>query len=320
MIPYRFRSIANFMNCYSNYFTKGILKTKQFECDNTAKTSFHYLIGHRHVNIFLISIKSFLQFYNKIDVFIHDDGTLSEYDKINIIKHIKNINIISRDLAELEFNKLNTSSLLSEFRKNDLSFLKIFDPNIFGKTKKILIDSDTIFLKQPYEIIEWIESGSKSFYHTDKFENVTAATVFDENNISNYINVQHFFRENLHKINELLKINLKSLDYCSGFIGYNKQIDFSLVEQMIIKLQSIIQSAKEISFNQWGLWGLEQCLYAFLLYDSSFKLNTDEYFATFHRMSPSEQEIQNAKFIHFIGKFEHRAYLILCNEVIKKLK
>jgi len=314
-LPHRYKSLCNFKNEHLNFIFRKILKTPSFESNPESKVDYFTIVCHKHLNLYLLSVKSFLRFYNDIRVVIADDGSLTDKDCSLLKKHINGAIIFRRDYLNSEINrKFKNYDFLKQLRKNDVSQLKIIDANLLCNKRKMLVDTDVFFLKKPDEIIEWCKNEeSKPFYHTTKLKKDKKSDLEMEfkDNLDEVNNVQYFFRKNLAKINKLLNTNIDSLDYCAGAIGYNKI--FSMEE--ISKVQKELYSLVPKGFNPWGI---EQCSYAFLLRDISNRLNDEHYFAVYK--DPSKEEVKEAKMIHFVGKAKYRQFLKQGKKIIKELK
>lgn len=287
-IPWRFQSKTNFMNSYSNFIFRKLLNTSPIPCVPDSDCIYSTVTCHRDVTIAILAIKSFLRFFNQVSVAIQDDGSLTGKDKNLFEKHIPGCLIYSRETTD-KFIKPLISDDLFAARKKDPSMLKLIDTNILFDKKKIVADSDILFLKKPDEIIDWIceKQPAKPFYHK----------VNEANKV---------FEDQLGIINAQLSTNIDKLDYCSGFIGFNDQIS-------IEKIEKTFKCLSKVS----NVWGLEQNIYAFLLKEQSIALSPEHYVAITQK---SEQELfPVAKMMHFGGKFKHKQYLIYGNIIISDL-
>ncbi len=121
-------------------------------------------IGHKYVHMYLASIKSFLLLSKlSIPVSIVDDGSLEEADVLLLKKHVTNICIISRAMA----NKLMQQTLrkhpwcLRYYRETHSNLYThnttVFELALLSKCKRfIALDADVIFYDIPHEIIQWV--------------------------------------------------------------------------------------------------------------------------------------------------------------------
>lgn len=287
-LPWRFQSKTNFLNEHSNFIFRKILKTKPLDCNPSSDVNYLTLVCHRDVNICILAIKSFLRFYNSIRITLQDDGSLTTEDIAKFKYHIPGIDILLRSDADKKINSQLTSELF-EMRKKDVSFLKLIDVNLLFAGRRIVADSDILFLKQPTEVIDWIETKhAKPFYH--RVSNANKA-----------------FETQLQLINSQLGTAIKELDYCSGFIGFNES-------QPVDQINHITQTLNKIS----QVWGLEQNIYAFLLKEQSMLLNPLKYLAIIDIADP--KSLENACMLHYVGKLKHNNYLTDGETVINDLR
>ncbi len=278
ILPWRFRSLTNFLNENTNFVFRSVLATPPIECNPEAAVEYISLICHRDVNIYILATKSFLRFFGDVAVVVHSDGTLTEKDIEVLQHHIPGLRVISRREADDRVSAEVGSSLLKDARRNDVSFIKLIDVNLFSRKRRIVADSDILFLRRPAEVIDWIERGdAKGFYHIVRGGNTR-------------------FGRHLEALNIELETNIESLDYCSGFIGYDGQIGLADIEKVARVLTAVAEG-----------WGLEQVAYAFLLADGSRKLSQEKYFAMLQESS--EEDIGRATMVHFGGKLKHSQYL-----------
>jgi hypothetical protein len=288
ILPWRFQSVTNFLNENTNFVFRSVLNTPPIKCNPEAAVDYTSLVCHRDVNIYILATKSFLRFHNKVSVVVHSDGTLTRSDATKLREHIPGIRIITRDEEEDKVNAEVGSTLLKDVRKRDVSFIKLIDVNLFSQKRKIIADSDLLFLREPSEVIHWIESGEeKPFHHINPDANKK-------------------FWSHLVELNKRLDTNIETLNYCSGFIGYSNQPTLADIERVTKELLAVGEG-----------WGLEQCVYAFMLAQTSQELPQEKYLAVMD--DPSDADIHAATMIHFVGKLKHSQYLRLARKTIEEL-
>ncbi|MBN1378515.1 MAG: hypothetical protein JXA04_04710 [Gammaproteobacteria bacterium] len=286
-IPWRFRSKTNFLNEHSNFIFRKILKTRPLPCKPTSDVNYISLVCHRDVNICLLAVKSFLRFYDNVRVTLQDDGSLTPGDITKFEHHIPGVAVLSRSDADKKIERLLNQELF-DMRSHDVSFLKLLDVNLLFDGRKIVADSDILFLRRPTEIIDWIETkNAPPFYHQ-------------------VLNANKAFEAQLQRINHRLGTTLTELDYCSGFIGFN---DSFSVEEMT-RVARVLNNISKV-------WGLEQNIYALLLKERSSMLNPSRYTAIIEKTAPAL--VENACMIHFVGKLKHKQYVKHGIEIIANL-
>ncbi|MBD3249275.1 hypothetical protein GF336_04485 [Candidatus Woesearchaeota archaeon] len=166
-----------------------VMKTRPYESgEDTEEFELHMLIGARHIDLCLWSVKSFLHFTDKkYTIVLHDDGTLKENECSILRKHIEGVKIIKKEDADRQMReKLKDLPNCSEFRFKEVKggdhfnvksnmfimSLILFDFYLLSKAEKIMIlDADVLFFKHPDEIIEWIENKEdrRTLYSVEKY-------------------------------------------------------------------------------------------------------------------------------------------------------
>lgn len=137
--------------------------SKSWEVDN--RVGICTLLCHRDVQMFLYNISSFFFATERVfPIYIIDDGTLTNYDKI-LLKKKLNAEIESSVSAEVKVIKeLAKFPYILKFRcdKNTHQLKKKLDVLLLNPFNKfIYLDADLLFYKKPEEIIKWIDSENK---------------------------------------------------------------------------------------------------------------------------------------------------------------
>ena len=110
----------------------------------------------------IFALKSFLRFFNNIAVVVHDDGSLDAKSILLLRRHIIGLRIIGRKSADEEIEQMLPKKSCLAARQWRVHFMLAFDYFLFSSAQKIIgLDTDTLFLKYPREIIDWIQSGEK---------------------------------------------------------------------------------------------------------------------------------------------------------------
>jgi hypothetical protein len=135
-----------------------LAKTPKLDCDNLANTEVHTLTCSSHVKEYLFSIKSFLRFFSGVAVVVHDDGTLTEDDKNLILNHVGGAKIISSKHADNKMNSLlEKYPNCGQYRGLRVVARQLLDFSLLSCGEKVIsLDSDTLFVDRPTELIEWI--------------------------------------------------------------------------------------------------------------------------------------------------------------------
>ena len=124
-------------------------------------TEVHTLCGHANVDLYLVAIKSFLRFKPPVAVVLHDDGSLQEADKKLLQAHIVGIRIVSPDEAKQVLEPtLQARPCCQQYRALVPIAAQVFDYVALAKRERIIsLDADTIFLRRPDEIMQWLEQN-----------------------------------------------------------------------------------------------------------------------------------------------------------------
>ena len=196
-----------------------VLKTSFLKCAPDSQVEVHSLVSHAHLFMYILSIKSFLRFYDNVSVVVHDDGTLDKVDTKQMAAQIRGIRIIKNSEASEKVNAiLEKYPSCRKFRNARINQRQVFDFAIFAKTNKlVMLDSDTLFLKYPEEIASWMGSENQqilyAYEETPWGPLVEGKPVTDPSNAGK---TPFKFARNL----------------CSGFVCYYKDmLDLELIEE-----------------------------------------------------------------------------------------
>lgn len=145
-----------------------IAETEPISCNPRANVELHTVMGHHHLFMYLLAVKSLLRFYNNFAVIAHDgDGDLTNKDIKILSQQIPGIKIIFRKDADKKVNKiLNNLPRSQKYRSEIVNSLELFDNNLLAKRKKIItMNSDVLFLKEPKELIDWIKKENREIIY-----------------------------------------------------------------------------------------------------------------------------------------------------------
>lgn len=132
-------------------------------CNPNSDVEVHSLVCSKHVYGYLFAIVSFLKYHNDVSVVVHDDGTLSKDDRKLILNCVNGARIISKEEADKEVNPLlQNHPECRRYRDEFVNAKQLFDFAFLSKGKKIIgLDSDTLFLNEPKELIDWINGDER---------------------------------------------------------------------------------------------------------------------------------------------------------------
>ncbi|OGU58102.1 MAG: hypothetical protein A2V66_11420 [Ignavibacteria bacterium RBG_13_36_8] len=164
------------INKYSRNFIFSLLLqlTPPTKPPNTnLKTEIVSKIGHIHVKMFIMAIKSF-SFFSGLSLCTTciDDGTLTNKDKIMLKNQIIGITLIqSGEAKERILLMLKNHPFCIKYRNETHKRLythntALFDlPLLATKEKIIIIDADILFFRKSTEIVNWVYSNRKYCHH-----------------------------------------------------------------------------------------------------------------------------------------------------------
>lgn len=319
LIPWSFRGVTPFLNTYGDKFSfGGITKTRPIETNPHAKTTVHSAVPHRYVYAYLTAIKSLLQYDSDFAVCVHDDGSLTSDDKKFINTHLPHARIIDKQFANSEFERLFNNPFLSKVRGSYTSYLKLFDSTLFNNSERIIIlDTDTLFLQNPEEIIQWSHNGGPSWYHKvpgGKMRTQQSLEIAQYTNLQK-VHIQTLISNDLVEINSTLNTNYQfEQGFNSGFLGYDQgTINFD-------ELEKLFRLLNQKFGDKIFLWGAEQTVHGLILCSKGAKaLPIDKYFVF---TQTNAHLADKATFLHFIGenRFYKLIYPKLAKGIITRLK
>jgi len=314
LIPWRFRGLTPFLNTYGDKLSFGaVSKTGPIATNPHAKTTIHSAVPHRYVYAYLIAIKSLLQYDGDYAICVHDDGSLTSDDKKLIKIHLPHVRIIDWHFANSEFERLINNPFLSMVRKSYSSYLKLFDTNLFNNSERIIIlDTDTLFLRNPEEIIQWSHNGGSAWYHMapDCKMKIEKEFVMAKYSDLQKVHIQTLIINDLDEINSTLNSDYQIVQgFCSGFIGYdNGTINFD-------ELDKLFRLLNKKFGDKIFLWGAEQTVHGLMLCSKGARaLPIDKYFVFTQRNAHLADE---ATFLHFVG--ENRFYKLIYPKLAKAI-
>jgi hypothetical protein len=317
-VPWSLRGFNPFLSAYGDsVLFRGIRATPRLHCNPSSDTGIHSAVPHRYLLAYLVAIKSFLHHHSDIAVFVHDDGSLVEEDKSLIRSHIDGVRIVDRAAADQRFHDQVKDPLLRKVRSSYTSYLKLFDPTLISDKRKIIIvDTDTLVLKRPSVVIDWISLGGLPWYHRVHPGKMKVATSshFNLTKLQD-VHIQTLITRDLGKINEELKRNYQFMPgFNSGFIGYeNGTVSFAELRELFELLYARFS-------DRIFRWGAEQTAHGLILGSRGAQaLPVEDYFVYTQR---NADLAPTATFLHFIGenRFYRMQYPRLAARVIRDLR
>lgn len=144
-----------------------VLKTPPARLSASAKTEIHTLVCHRHVLMYLTAVKSLLRFSADFAVCVHDDGSLTAADRALIESHVEGVRVIPKAEADAAMEVcLKGRPRCLELRRSQIVSIQLFDFALLSRTGRVAaIDSDTLFLGRPDQLLEWAASDDREVLH-----------------------------------------------------------------------------------------------------------------------------------------------------------
>lgn len=274
-----------------NFQTRKILDTIPLKSSEFPIYSVHTMVCERDVQLYLLSIKSFISRVKGGKVFVHSDGSLSQRSSEKLKRHLPGIRIVTPEEAEGKAKReLNTS--LQNIRKYGGTFDRLIDSVLWAQgTHHIQMDCDILTVKDPEYIIDWVTSGSHPFVISDyKKEKMGIPESGFEN-----AHIQTQMEHRQQEISEKTGFDFgDTIGLCSGLYGWTDQIQMADIE-------TFVQACKEMGFDMTR-WGAEQVTTTWLLSAmQAQRLPGKEYI---NLQPPAFHLVDTASMIHFIG--DHR--------------
>lgn len=125
-----------------------------------APASLHVLLSAKSWRIGLLAIHSFEFFTGKRwNLFVHEDGSISEAEKKEILTSLPGVHWVSRAEADARVNEMLTRYPACARRRLQNTYtLKFFDSLAFAPgSHYVVLDGDVLFYRKPQEIIDWVE-------------------------------------------------------------------------------------------------------------------------------------------------------------------
>jgi len=282
-----------------------VLATKPIPCHKNTNTELHLVTCKRDIYMAILAIKSFLRFYSEISVVIHGDETLDGNCKKELSTHIPNVTIIDYDysmksvspeISALREQIKNRFKLDDSFERQRKAWaLKVFDFHLFSNTEKIIVlDSDTLFLKKPTEIIDWIKNETVLSFHAQPY---LPNLMFDEG-------LSHDILKN--------KPIIKSFN--GGLFGFSKT---NIPVSDMFKLAHNLITKTEIPlFGDECIWRLAYSQ----VNHQTLEFNKYPLFGTLSRFKQFKDQTNDFNYIHFLLKHRHGIYKKFAQSVISELK
>src|SRR6266496_2310023 len=131
----------------------------------------HNLVCHRDISMGLICLKSLLATsQEKLQIVVHDDGSLTDEDQTLILAELPNSILVSRGQADCDVgSSLDTLPTLRKARLKLPHLLKVLDVPMLCRSENVcFVDSDVFFLR-----------AHRGLFEISKARRVCARFMFD---------------------------------------------------------------------------------------------------------------------------------------------
>lgn len=324
LVPWSLSGTTPFFNKYGDRILFGaVMRTPPIRCNPDSDTGIHSAVPHKFVYAYLVAIKSLLRFCSDLAVHVHDDGTLSSTDKALIGKHVPGVCIVDRAAADSQFDVMVADEFLSRVRRSYTSYLKLFDPTLYGGHKRIIIvDTDVLFLREPTEVLQWVRSGGAPWFHqSESWRDVKsgpptqAGQAVDSHVLSGAAHIQTRVVQSLEQINKSLGSNFEFVPgFNSGFVGYERGVvNYAELKDLLSHLYSLFGEA---IFR----WGSEQTMHGLVLCGKGARALPQDKYMVYTDLN--SERADSASFVHFIGEYRFNGfnYPRLASGVIRGLR
>ena len=281
-----------------------IIRTPPQFCSKSGDFSLLTMLCETDVQCFLLAAKSFMRFSPPRRAYILNDGTLTRQSKELLKRHIQGTEI------------LEASSFSDDKCPHGGAWERLLAISFLSKNEYIIqMDSDTIFLKKPNEVLNCVITNRA--FTLGNWENQNIESMQHRQHIT----IEKYYTENCHIQTTAEAIfdklhnfhNLKYAKGCAGFAGFpagSVNIDF---------IRGISQEMTNLLGTRWNEWGSEQVMSNIVVanHHSSYILPFQHY-----TDCNNLKKYSDPHFIHFIGTCRHTSnkYASHACKVIKELQ
>ena len=283
-----------------------VVDTRPIPCQQDAEAELHLVTCRKDTTMAIMAIKSLLRFVPNLAVVIHGDESLDEESIAIIRRSIPNCRVVtydesskvvidSLDIVSLRAKVADLFCLDSSYDRHKRAWaLKIFDFHLFSNSQRIIVlDSDTLFLKRPDEIIDWMNMvDAPAFY-----------AIPDEPNLKIK---ESLYREVFPRANVIRSFN-------GGLLGFNKS---SISLDMLVDMAQTLLEHPEVS-----IYG-DECVWRFVYSLVDSKPLPFEFYPLFESKKRYQQmsSVQSQfKYMHFLLKHKEGLYHEIAQEVLSEL-
>lgn len=287
---------------FSNYIFRDIARTPKFASDPSSPIIIYSVLGQRHINCYLLALKSFLRYCTDIpvSVVVQEDGSFNQSTEYQLRDHISGLTVLRRTNT-IQFLEHSMGNALKDTLNgvDDPCFflpLKLFNVIYrFPQKFVILFDSDLLFLKPPNDILKGLRSRTYQNFHSP-----------GGNGLSDHFQTIGF---------DFPVVQIERFN--AGFFGFYNSLD----ESTLYPVMSRIAAYDKRLFANWeieqAIWSvvLNSCGVSRCLKDISDKYVGNGW-RSFHEL------LTSAVVVHFVGstRFRNWTYPRLAKLVVNELR
>jgi len=286
---YRLRSLAKYT--IFNLQTRNILNTPPVSMATSPKYSLHALVCERDLQMYLLSVKSFITRVKGAQVVAHSDGTLSSRSVGILRQHLPGIKVVSREEAENRARQ-ELDETLQRIRHYGGTFDRLIDSVLWREGRcHIQMDSDILTTKHPHWIERWVDEGRQAFIIKD-YKKKDFSKIQENSSGAEHIQTQLEGKQKI--ISSKIELDFgDTIGLCSGLYGWQEQMKLEDIARLVSVCDSLGFDMKK--------WGAEQVVTTWLLNArGADRLPKEDYInlqkCAFHLRD-------SACMIHFIGTY-----------------
>jgi hypothetical protein len=261
-------------------------------------------VCHRDVSMYLLALKSFARFVPPRRVVVLDDGSLSRADRDRLRRHVHPVDI------------LPVSSVANPTCPHGKTWERLlFIADLAPSEYVVQLDSDTLTLAEPREMIQCIADNASFTILGDEGEAVVSASEIADRMRPKVSGGQTHVQVIAEaRMDEVAGIpNLRYVRGCSAFAGFARgSMERETVERFSKALEATVGSTK------WKEWGSEQVTSCLVVANTPGGRTLPFARYCYHR---PELSLDGRSFVHFIGTYRFRLgrYRRLGQRVIHEL-
>lgn len=299
---YRLR--RHLATAWFNLGIRGVDRTPPLICDPGARLVLVTQLCHRDVSMYLLALKSLTRFVRPREVFVLDDGSLTDADRERLGRHVRPLEIIPVSaVANASCPRGKTWERL------------LFIADRAASDYVVQLDSDTLTFREPAELVRCLAANTSFTIPGDDGEQIVPAAVIATRMApqarTGTEHVQVVAEARMDRVAAIP--SLRYVRGCSAFAGFARgSMGRDTVERLSKAMEAVVGAKK------WNEWGSEQVTSNLTVANTpgAEVLPFSRY--CYHR---PELSLDERVFVHFMGTYRFRLgrYKRLGRSVIREL-